>query len=237
MKTVVITGASRGIGKAAALLFLKRGWQVIGVYLRSDDAAEELRQAGAVMYRADVSVRGEVFALCDDILRDFSHADVLVNNAGCAAQRLFSDISEEEYRRMMKNADSAFFCSQAFSRDMIRRHSGKIINISSMWGQVGASCEVDYSMSKAAILGLTRALAKELGPSGITVNAVAPGVILTDMTAPLGRETLDELAEETPLSRNGTPEDVANAVYFLASDEAGFITGQTLGVNGGFVIL
>ena len=137
----------------------------------------------------------------------------------------------------MKNADSAFFCSQAFSLDMIRRHSGKIINISSMWGQVGASCEVDYSMSKAAILGLTRALAKELGPSGITVNAVAPGVILTDMTAPLGRETLDELAEETPLSRNGTPEDVANAVYFLASDEAGFITGQTLGVNGGFVIL
>jgi 3-oxoacyl-[acyl-carrier protein] reductase len=162
---------------------------------------------------------------------------VLVNNAGVAQQKLFTDLSVDEWQRMMAiHVDGAFYTCRAVLPDMIRAHSGSIVNISSMWGQTGGSCEVHYSTAKAALIGLTKALAKEVGPAGIRVNCVAPGVIRTDMLAELSRETLNDLEEETPLCRLGTPEDVASAVSFLVSDGAGFITGQVLAPNGGIVI-
>lgn len=241
-KKAVITGASRGIGRSIAKAFARAGYTVVANYLNNDEAANslktELEGFDVSLYKADVSDPKEAFKMAKDITRDFGVPDVLVNNAGIARQRLFCDITPDEYRKMMAtNADSVFFVTQAFAKGMINRHSGRIINISSMWGQVGASCEVDYSMSKAAVIGFTKALAKELGPSGITVNCIAPGVILTDMTEHLGKETLDALAQDTPLCKNGTPEDVSSAALFLASDGAAFITGQTICPNGGFVIV
>jgi 3-oxoacyl-[acyl-carrier protein] reductase len=162
--------------------------------------------------------------------------DVLVNNAGISQQKLFTDITDEDWRRMTGvNLDGVFYCSREASREMIRKKSGSIINISSMWGQVGASCEVHYSAAKAGVIGLTKALAKELGPSNIRVNCIAPGVIDTDMMSGFDNETKNSLIDETPLLRLGTPEDIAKAVVFLA-DENSFITGQVLGVNGGIII-
>ena len=163
--------------------------------------------------------------------------DVLVNNAGVSSQKLFTDITDEEWRRTIGvNLDGVFYCCREALKSMISRKSGVIINISSMWGEVGASCEVHYSASKAGVIGLTKALAKEVGMSGIRVNSITPGVIMTDMMSDFDENTINELKSETPLNRLGTPEDIARAALFLASDEASFITGQTLGVNGGFVI-
>ena len=172
-----------------------------------------------------------------EIRNSLGEVDILVNNAGGGTQILFSDISDELWRETFAlNVDGCFYCCKEALPHMIHEKQGKIINISSIWGVTGASCEVHYSAAKAAIIGLTKALAKELGPSGINVNCVAPGVIDTPMNAHLSEEAMNELKEETPLCRIGTPEDVANAVYFLASDDASFITGQVLGANGGFVI-
>ena len=164
-------------------------------------------------------------------------SDLLVNNAGIAQQKLFTDVTEEEWDRIFAvNVKGLYTCCRAVVPHMVRRHAGSIINVSSIWGEVGASCEVPYSASKAAVIGFTKALAKELGPSGIRVNCVSPGVIATEMNAALDPETLDALREETPLGTIGTPEDAARAILWLAGEDSAFVTGQVLGVNGGFVI-
>lgn len=189
------------------------------------------------LYPCDVSQRDQVEEMLAAFLRDFGRIDVLVCNAGIARQELFTDITDEGWRRMLGvNLDGVFHCCQAALPDMLHRKAGKIITLSSMWGQVGASCEVAYSAAKAGVIGLTRALAKELGPSGITVNCVAPGVIETEMNGLLSQETKAALAEETPLERLGTPQDVAEAIWFLASQGGDFFTGQVLSPNGGYII-
>ena len=181
--------------------------------------------------------REQVQAMTAAFLREFGRIDVLVCNAGIARQELFTDITEASWREVMGvDLDGVFYCAQAVLPDMLHRKAGKIITLSSMWGQVGASCEVAYSTAKAGVIGLTKALAKELGPSGITVNCVAPGVIDTEMNGNLPQDIKDELAEETPLERLGTPEDVAQAVWFLASSAGDFFTGQILAPNGGLII-
>ena len=242
-KAVLITGASRGIGAETARLFAGKGWSVGINYHRSaqraEALAEELRALGAqaVLFHADVADRAQVFRMTEDFLAAFGRMDALVCNAGIARQELFTDVTEAGWREMMGvNLDGVFHCCQAALPDMIRRKAGRIVTVSSMWGQVGASCEAVYSAAKAGVIGLTRALAKELGPSGITVNCVAPGVIDTEMNRFLSPEDRAALAEETPLERLGTPADVARAVWFLASEEGSFFTGQVLAPNGGFVI-
>ena len=188
-------------------------------------------------YQADVSEKTEVEEMFRKAEQELGKISALVNNAGIAEQILFSDITEEKWDRMFAvNVKGAYNCTQAVLPSMIHEKYGRIINVSSMWGISGASCEVHYSASKAALIGFTKALAKEVGLSGITVNCVAPGVIGTDMNAAISGEILEELKENTPLNRIGTSEDVAEAILFLASDKASFITGQTLSVDGGFIL-
>ena len=245
MKTAVITGASGGIGSAAALAFAQDGYNIALQYNKNRDRAfalaEKIEKAfnvSALPVQADVSSSQAVGRMFDEIEKFFGRADVLVNNAGIAQQRLFTDITDEEWKKMLgTNLDGVFYCSrEVLKRFMIKTHSGVILNISSMWGQVGASCEVHYSAAKAGVVGLTKALAKEEGLSGIRVNCIAPGVVMTDMMKSFDEQTINELREETPLNTLGTPEDIAQAAVFLCSDKAKFITGQVLGINGGFVI-
>ena len=242
-KTVLITGASRGIGAATAREFAAAGYAVAVNYCRSGEAAltlvEELRSAGhsAMAVQADVSDPVQVGKMVDNVLEKFCQLDTLVCNAGISHVGLFGDMTQEQWRRIFSvNVDGMFHCIQAVLPHMIHRKAGKIVTVSSMWGVTGGSCEVAYSAAKAAVIGLTRALAKELGPSGITVNCVAPGVIDTEMNQTLGPQDLAALAEETPLGRIGRPEEVAKAILFLASEGAEFITGQVLQTNGGIVI-
>ncbi|MBR2108869.1 MAG: SDR family oxidoreductase [Ruminococcus sp.] len=240
IKTVLITGASRGIGSATAHAFAKAGYSVIINYNRSETQAEELASKLNKTYgvkcravKADVSNPDEVKAMFEEV----GSVDVLVNNAGISSQKLFTDITDDEWKRTIGvNLDGVFYCCRNALPYMIRQKSGAIINIGSMWGEVGASCEVHYSASKAGVIGLTKALAKEVAPSGVRVNCIAPGVVMTDMMSDFDDTTIEELKDETPLGRLGNPEDIAAAVLFLASDDASFITGQTLGVNGGFII-
>ena len=241
----VVTGASRGIGRAIALRLLEDGFCVAVNYIHSKEAAEQLagdwncqgKPNRAMTVQADVSQKAQVEALFEAVRREWGDISVLVNNAGIAQQKLFTDVTPEDWDRMIGvNLSGVFYACQCALRQMLPRHAGKIINISSMWGQVGASCEVAYSAAKAGVIGLTKALAKEVGPSHITVNCIAPGVIATDMNQALDTETLGLLREETPLGVLGTPEDIAQAVSFLASPRADFITGQVWGVNGGMVI-
>lgn len=242
MRTAVITGGTRGIGRAAVKMFAEKGYRVAFLYRSSEEKANELvnelsNYTDVTAVKCDVSSSDSVNEAFKRIRAEFGSIDVLVNNAGIAQQKLFTDITDEDWTRMMGiNAGGVFNCCRAALPDMIHKKSGRIINISSMWGQVGASCEVHYSASKAAVIGLTKALAKEVGPSGITVNCIAPGVVDTDMMSSFTDDIKAELADETPLCRLGTPDDVAKAIMFLASEEAGFITGQVLGVNGGFII-
>ena len=242
-RTILITGASRGIGTETARLFARQGWSVGINYFHSEARArllvQELRDLGADarLYRADVSDRVQVDSMAAAFLADFGHIDALVCSAGIARQELFADITETSWREIMAtDLDGVFYCCQAALPDMLRRKSGKIVTLSSMWGQVGGSCEVAYSAAKAGVIGLTKALAKELGPSGITVNCVAPGVIDTEMNRNLSEEDKAALAEETPLERLGTASDVARAIWFLVSEAGDFFTGQVLAPNGGFVI-
>lgn len=242
-KAALITGGSRGIGAACARLFAQQGYGVGIVCRKARDQAEALAEELAALgvpvkvYVCDVAQREQVQAMTAAFLRDFGRIDVLVCNAGIARQELFTDITEASWREVMGvDLDGVFYCAQAVLPDMLHRKAGKIITLSSMWGQVGASCEVAYSTAKAGVIGLTKALAKELGPSGITVNCVAPGVIDTEMNGNLSQDIKDELAEETPLERLGTPEDVAQAVWFLASSAGDFFTGQVLAPNGGLII-
>ena len=232
MKTVVITGGSRGIGAAAVREFARRGENVWFLYEKNHGAARAVEsETGARALQCDVSDEAQV----QSAFAKIGACDVLVNNAGICHYGLISQITPAEWRRLFAvNVDGAFYCTRAALPFMLQTQSGSIINISSMWGQVGASCEAGYSATKGALLALSKALAQELGPSGIRVNAVAPGVIQTDMCASVAPEVLEELRMQTPLERLGTPEDVARVIAMLA--DAAFVTGQTLGVSGGFVI-
>ena len=242
MSTAVITGSARGIGAATAALFADMGFNVVINYNTSEADAlallDKITASGgkAIAVQADVSQMSGARHLFDEAKNAFGAVNVLVNNAGIAQQKLFTDITEEDYDRMFDvNVKSIFNCCQCALPDMIHSKYGRIINISSMWGVVGASCEVHYSASKAAVIGLTKALAREVAPSGITVNCIAPGVIDTPMNKGFDEETINALAQETPVGRLGTPDDVARAVAFLADEKSSFITGQTLGIDGGFI--
>lgn len=242
-KTVLITGASRGIGKESAILFAKSGYNVIINYLNSEKTAIELCDSLSIYknkyiaIKADVSNTDQVNKMVDRATETFGTIDVLVNNAGIAQQKLFTEISSEDWDTMFNiNVKGVYNCCKKVVPLMIQEKSGKIINISSIWGITGASCEVHYSAAKAAIIGFTKALAKELGPSNINVNCVAPGVIETDMNRTLDEETINLLKEETPLGNIGKCNDIAQTILFLASENSSFITGQVISPNGGFVI-
>ena len=224
-KIALVTGSSRGIGRAIARELAREGWRVCINYRVRRDCAEslmaEINSFGgeAMIYGADVAVREEV------------------NNAGVAGQALFQDVTDELWHRYFSvNVDGAYHTTQAVLRPMLRQHEGCIINVSSMWGLRGASCEVTYSCTKAALIAMSRSLALELAPTGIRVNCIAPGVIKTDMLDALPPEVLPQLAEETPLRRLGTPEDIAHLAVFLASEKASFITGQVITADGGFIV-
>ena len=231
---VLITGASRGIGRSCAEAFAAAGHRVAGLYEKSDGAAAELSsRTGCRMLRCDVADPEAVRGLPPDVLE----ADVLLCSAGIGGSGLVTDLTDAEIRRIFDvNFFGTLHCIRAVLPHMIHRKSGVILTVSSMWGQVGASFESVYSASKAAVIGLTKSLAKELGPSNIRVNCIAPGVIDTDMNAALSAEDLEALRLDTPLERIGQPRDVADTALFLASDGARFITGQVIGVSGGFVI-
>lgn len=235
-KNVLITGASGGIGRAMARAFAEKGYGVAMVCRSHPERAEEVAgEIGAKVFCCDVSREEEVEALFAAAEDAYGFIDVLVNNAGISWRGLLTDMALAEWEEIFAvNTRGVFLCCRRALPPMVRRKRGAIINVGSMWGQQGASCEAAYSASKAAVIGLTQALAQEVGPSGIRVNCLCPGVIDTPMNASLTREDLAALAEDTPLMRTGTPEEVAGAAVFLA--ENGFITGQALGVNGGFVL-
>ena len=242
-RTVLVTGASRGIGKAIATLFAENNYNVLINYNKSEEEAMELYNSlkskgySVDVYKADVSKKEEVNMMINYCIGKFEKIDVLINNAGISKTNLFTDISYEEWDEVMAtNLNGVFYTTKKALQYMIPEMSGKIINISSIWGMVGGSFEVHYSASKAAVIGMTKALAKELGPSNIQVNCIAPGVIQTDMLNNVSQETLEILREETPLMKLGTVEDIAHTALFLASENANFITGQVISPNGGFVI-
>ena len=232
MKNVVITGGSRGIGAAAAGLFAARGDRVYFLYEKNHAAAEAVAaRTGSTAICCDVADGAAVKAA----FRQIPDVDILICNAGIVHYSLMSMMTEPEWDRIFDvNVKGIYHCVNAAMPAFLRKQCGSIVTVSSMWGQVGSSCEAAYSATKGAVIALTKALAKELGPSGVRVNCVAPGVILTDMCASVDPEILAGMAEETPLGRNGTPEDVAKAMVYLA--DADFVTGQVLGISGGYVI-
>lgn len=244
VRNVLITGASRGIGAACARRFARDGWRVALHCFQSRSAAqalaEEIRNAGgeAAVVQGDVSDPTQAAEVVARAREALGHLDAVVCNAGMALPvQLLTDTTDSQWRQVMgTDLDGVFYTLRAAIPDMVARKAGAIVTLSSMWGVTGGSCEAPYSAAKAGVIGLTKALAKELGPSGIRVNCVAPGAICTDMTAFLTLEDRAALAEETPLGRMGTPEEVAEAVRFLAGEEARFITGQVLRVDGGMVI-
>lgn len=252
MKTVLITGSSRGIGaEIARLFFLSGGFNVIINYNKSGARADMLRKelleisskdnsreyGRIITVGADVSSEADVDRLFSEAEAAFGRVDILVNNAAISSYSLFQDLSLNDWRKTMSvNLDSVFLCTKRVLPGMINQKHGRIINISSIWGICGSSCEVHYSTSKAAIIGLTKALAKEVGPSGITVNCVAPGVIDTEMNKALSEDDMAALCEETPLGCIGKCEDIARTVLFLAGEGGNFITGQIISPNGGIVI-
>lgn len=243
MRTAVVTGASGDIGREISLLLGSRGYNVVLVYNSSFDrakrTAEEIISAGgnALCVKCDVTKKEETDLLAKKVMEVFGQTDVLVNNAGVSMQKLFTDCSEEDYDFVFDvNVKGMMNCTGSVLPHMISRKSGSIVNISSMWGVTGASCEVHYSASKSAVIGFTKALSKEVGLSGIRVNCVSPGMIDTKMNSSFSKEVFDEMREITLLNRIGKPEEVANAVAFLAGDEASFITGQNLCVDGGITV-
>ena len=232
MKHVVITGGSRGIGAAAVELFAEKGYRVTFLYEKNHAAAEAVaKKTGAKAICCDVANTRAV----KDAFASLGDVDILICNAGICNSGLMSGLSESDWDRIFAvNVKGMYNCINAAMPAFLSKHAGSIVTVSSMWGQVGASCEAAYSATKGAVIALTQALAKELGPSGIRVNCVAPGVILTDMCAGIDPAILEEMAEESPVGRNGTPMDVAKAMEYLANAE--FVTGQVLPVNGGYVI-
>ena len=238
MKNVLVSGGSRGIGAACVEAFCRAGYSVAFIYSRSQAEAEALSaKTGARAIRADISSSEDVKKAIAEAEKYLGSIDILVNNAGVSHIGLFTDTTDEKWREIIDtNLSGAFYLCREAAGGMIRRQWGRIVNIGSMWGKTGASCEVAYSASKAGLRGMTQAMAKELAPSGITVNCVEPGVINTQMNSALPEDVKKALAEETPMGRFGTAEEVAAAVLFLASDQAGFVTGQCLGVDGGMAI-
>ena len=243
LKTVLITGGATGIGKMTAKAFSKSGYNVAICYNTSRQDAISLKSelikmgCDAECFCADLTSYESAESLVKDVVKRFGNIDVLVNNAGISKQKLFTDLTAIEWNEMINvNLNTVFNVTHAVVPYMVNKKSGRIINVSSMWGQTGASLEVHYSTSKAAIIGFTKALAKELAPSGILVNAVAPGAIDTKMNDHLNIDEKQSLCEQIPLERFGSPEEIANVILFLASNEASYITGQIIGVNGGMVI-
>ena len=242
-KIALVTGSSRGIGRAIAAQLAREGWAVCINYIERRDCAESLATqltaegCRVMVCQADVADREAVGAMVQRIEETFGPVSLVVNNAGIAGQCLFQDVTPEMWRRYFGvNIDGAYHTIQAVLPHMLHEHAGCIVNISSIWGVRGASCEATYSATKHALIGLTKSLAAELGPTGIRVNCVAPGVVKTDMLDALPPEALPMLAEDTPLGRLGTPEDIAQAVCFLADERASFITGQVLTADGGFLL-
>ena len=237
-KVVFITGGSRGIGAECVRLFSKNGYRVAFSYLKSEEAALELAsECGALAVSADVSDSGSITSAVKAVTDTLGRIDVLINNAGISQSALFTDITDKMWKSMIDtNLSGAFYATRAALPGMISRKSGVILNVSSMWGQVGASCEVHYSAAKAGLIGMTKALAKEVGPSGIRVNCVSPGVIATEMNSHLSDEDIEALKNDTPLEKIGNPTDIADILLFLSGDKASFITGQDIGVNGGMII-
>ena len=238
-KNVVVTGATRGIGRAISEKYAQKGYNVIGIYQKSDHKAQELENiyANIKCYKCDISNYTQVIEMSKQVISQYKNIDIIVNNAGISRYSLFSETVESDYDEIFDvNVKGAFNITNAFIKNMIANKSGSIINIASMWGDVGSSMEVLYSSTKGAIIAFTKSLAKEMGLSNIRVNCINPGVIQTDMLNEIDQQTINYLKEETPLNRLGTPEDIANTVYFLSSQEASFITGQIIGVNGGFII-
>lgn len=242
-KTAVITGSSRGIGKAIAIAFAENNYNVIINYNKSENEAvklkEELLNKGysCEIFKADVSNFEQANSLIDFAVSTYGKIDTLINNAGISQIKLFTDITKQDWDTMLStNLSSIFNCTQSAVKNMLHYKSGSIINISSMWGICGASCEVHYSAVKAGVIGFTKALAKELAPSGIRVNCISPGVIMTDMMNEFSKEDLNLIKEDIPLGSFGTPSDIANLALFLADDKAKNITGQNISSNGGQVI-
>lgn len=242
-KVAIVTGGARGIGRQISIDLAKSGYIVVINYNKSEIQAENLKKElldegfEVDIYQADVSNEEEVISLIEFSMSKYKNIDVLVNNAGISVDGLLTELEVKDWDNLINtNLKSVFLCSKEVLKVMLSNHRGKIINITSMWGVTGGSCEVAYSASKAGIIGFTKALAKEVGPSGIYVNAIAPGVIMTDMMRGFSDEDLTNLKYETPLMKLGTPEDISKVVKFLISDNSNFITGQIIGVNGGFVI-
>ncbi len=241
-KVALVTGGARGIGRAICRSLANDGFKIAVNYNNSENEALSLKAelselAEVEIFKCDVSNANAVKEMFSEVAQKLGSVNILVNNAGIAEQALFTDITDEMWQRMINtNLSSAFYCSREALKSMISEKDGVIINIASMWGEVGASMEVHYSTAKAGLIGMTKALAKEVGLSGVRVNAVSPGVVLTDMMNSFSENDKEFLKDETPLNSLGTPEDVADAVSFLASEKAKFITGQILSVNGGFVI-
>ena len=239
MKTILVTGGSRGIGRAIVEKFAKEGYNVVLNYNKSEYAALDIakQHKNVEIFKANVSNPKDVEAMVNFAEEKFKKIDVLVNNAGISSSSLLQDLSLEEWNNLFEvNVTGTFLVTKNVLPNMISNKSGKIINISSVWGLVGASMEVAYSASKAAIIGFTKALAKEVGPSGITVNAIAPGIVMTDMVSNLTLDEFEEIRKDIPLERIGETSDISNTAFFLASEEANYITGQVISPNGGWVI-
>lgn len=240
-KVVLVTGGSRGIGASIVKYLSEKGYQVILNYNKSEEAATEIKEKlkekniNIDIIKADVSNKEEVDAMVNRIIKKYNKIDVLINNAGISQEKLFLDTTREDWENMINvNLNSVYNCTKAILPNMIERKEGCIINISSIWGVTGASCEVAYSTTKAAINGFTKALAKEMGLSNIRVNSIAPGIIDTDMNKNLNEQELKMIKEEIPLNKIGRPEDVAKCVRWLIEDE--YTTGQVIGINGGWLI-
>ena len=241
MKTVIVTGGSRGIGAAIVKELAKENYNVVLNYNNSESAAKQIKKeleelgVNIEIFKADVSKREEVKELVKFTLNKFKNIDVLINNAGIDQIKPFMDLTDEDWNKMLQvNLNSVFYCSQEVLENMLHNKKGCIINISSIWGITGGSCEVHYSASKAAIDGMTRALAKEMGPSNIRINSIAPGLVNTDMNKDIADGELEQLKKEIPLGRIAKPEDIANSVKWLIEDE--YITGQVISPNGGWII-
>lgn len=228
---VLVTGATRGIGRETALAFLEQGYEVIGVYVKSDDQAKELKKKGITLYKCDISNKKQV----ENLAKKVGDIDILVNNAGISLRKVFQTVNAEEEQRLYGvNLFGTLNVTRAFLQGMINQKSGAVINVSSVFGEIGGSCEVDYSASKAALIGLTKALAKEVGPSCVRVNCVTPGIIDTDINSNLSIDDVRDLTDEIPLECLGKAREVAEVITFLASEKASYITGSVIRVDGGW---